>query len=46
VAVSAVVGYAAGYLPGAPPTTIAGLKIILKKVGAKAILKFLGKLGC
>jgi RHS repeat-associated protein len=46
VAVSAVVGCAAGYLPGAPPTTIAGLKIILKKVGAKAILKFLGKLGC
>ena len=46
VVVSAVVGCGAGYIPGAPPTTLEGLKIVLRKFGASAILKFIGKLGC
>jgi RHS repeat-associated protein len=46
VVVSAVVGCSAGYIPGAPPTTLEGLKIILRKVGATSILKFIAKLKC
>jgi RHS repeat-associated protein len=46
VAVSAAVGCAAGYIPGAPPTSLAALKLILIKMGGSTAAKWLGKLPC
>jgi RHS repeat-associated protein len=47
VAVSSVVGCVAGALaPAAPPTTLAGMKLLLEKMGGSTAAKWLGKLPC